>query len=76
MKKQEVSLDKINKLISFFLESCDYFGAYFVSILTMPWVKTEMIYLLNLKDIFLSLILEKDFRERIDDFLKALEKTF
>ena len=74
MKKHGVLLDMINNYISFSPRYCSHSGALLVPVPTIPTAETEIIFMATQQDVLPNRILKKGSAEKIDDFLKILEK--
>ena len=74
MKKHGILLDMIKDCISFSPGYCSHLGASLVSVPTIPTDETEIISIAIQQDILPNRILKRGSAERIDDFLKILEK--
>lgn len=74
MKKLEVLFNMINNFIIFSPRYCIYNRPLLFPVLTMLTKKTEIIFIATYQDVFLNQILKRDSAEKIDDFLKTLEK--
>ncbi len=74
IKKHGVLLDMINNCILFSLEYCSHLKVFLVPIPTMPTAEIEIISIATQQNILPNQILKRGLAEKIDNFLKILEK--